>query len=341
MRVVASLALAVFATASGAGAGAEPRGSDVAPQVSPSGRYLLYQHVYSGSRYTPAPRALMVANADGADERVLVPTTDRRFAASWGPAGLVSVTRDGRTELLRPQEGTVVRTAAIPEDPSWSPDGRLAAYSTGRELRVVKADGTGAHVVAASHRLGWVSPGEWSPDSTRLTYAIDLPRPLHEALEVVRADGTGRRRLKTAPFIGAGAWAPNGRAVVLVAQGDLRRPGRYEPPRLFVVRLDGSRPRLLVRGHAGGPEWSPTGRRIAYVRQIPGRGTILDRWDLMLVRPDGSALRRIVRVGYGASPEWFPGARYVAISGRGRCPNLGIYRVDVVQRTAKRLTNHC
>jgi Tol biopolymer transport system component len=341
MRVVACLALAVLATGSGAGVGAEPRGSDVAPQVSPSGRYLLYQRVYSGSRYTPAPRALMIANADGGNERVLVPTTDRRFAASWGPRGLVSVTREGRTELLRPEDGTVVRTSPISEDPVWSRDGRRAAYSRGRELVVVNADGTTARVVGASHRLGWVSPGEWSPDSTRLTYAIDLLRPHHEASEVVRADGSGRRRLKVAPVVGAGSWAPSGRAVVLMAQGDLRRPARYEPPRLFVAQPDGSRPRLLVRGHATDPAWSPTGRRIAYVRQIPGRGTRPDRWDLMVVRPDGSRLQRIAGVEYGASPAWFPDGRHVAISGGGRCRNLGIYRLDVFRRTVRRLTNRC
>jgi Tol biopolymer transport system component len=341
MRVLGSMALAVLAIASGAGAGTGPRGSDVAPQVSPSGRYILYYRLYPGSRYTPAPRTLMVANADGAGERVLVPTTDRPFLAGWGPGGLVSVTRDGRTDLKRPEDGTVVRTSSISERPVWSPDGRRAAYSTGRELVVVNADGAGAQVVAASHRLGWIRAGEWSPDSNRLTYAVDLPSPHREASELVRADGTGRRRLKVAPLVGAGAWSPSGHAVVLVAQGDLRRPMRYEPPRLFVVRPDGSRPRLLVRGHAADPAWSPTGRWIAYVRQIPGRGTKLDRWDLMLVAPNGSGVRRIVRVGYGVSPAWFPDGRHIAISGSGRCPRAGIHRVDVVRRTVTRLTNRC
>jgi Tol biopolymer transport system component len=341
MRAVVAFALVVFATGSGAGVGAEPRGSDVAPQVSPSGRYLLYLRAYPSSRYSPPPRALMIANADGGDERVLVPTTERRFAASWGPSGLVSVTREGRTELLRPEDGAVVRTSPIPEDPVWSPDGRRAGYSRGRELVVVNADGTAARVVAASHRLGWVHAGEWSPDSTRLTYAIDLPHRDREASEVVRADGMGRRRLMVAPVVGTGLWAPNGRMVVLMAQGDLRRPARYEPPRLFVARPDGSRPRLLVRGHATDPAWSPTGRWIAYVRQIAGRRTRPDRWDLMLVRPDGSRLQRIAGVEYGASPAWFPDGRHVAISGGGRCRNLGIYRLDVFRRTVRRLTNRC
>jgi Tol biopolymer transport system component len=342
MRVFACLALAVLATGSGAGADTARRGWDVDPQISPGGRYILYLRVYpGGSRYTPAARALMVANADGGGERVLVPTTDRPFAASWGPGALVSVTRDRRTELLRPEDGAVARTLPIADDPAWSPNGRRAAYSTGRELVVVNGEGSDARTVAASHRLGWVQAGEWSPDSTRVTYAIDLPRRFREASEVVKADGSGRRRLRVAPSVSSGSWAPSGRAIVLGAQGDVRRPTRYEPPRLFMVRLDGSHPRVLVRGHASSPAWSPTGRRIAYVRQIPGRGTTPDRLDLMLVRPDGSGVQRIARVEYGARPVWYPDGRHIAISRRGRCPDAGIHRLDVVRRTVTRLTNSC
>jgi Tol biopolymer transport system component len=339
--VVAFLAVAALATGSEAGTSAAPLGSDVEPQVSPAGRYVLFRRVYPGSRYTPGPQALMIANGEAGGERVLVGITERRFGASWGPRGLVSVTREGRTELMRPEDGVVVQTSSIPEDPVWSPDGRYAAYSTGRRLWVARADGTGAHVVAASHRLGWIKPGAWSPDSTRVTYAIDLPRPDRTASEVVRADGSGRRRLKLAPVVGPGSWAPGGRSLVVMAQGNPRRPAQYEPPHLFLVRPDGTRSRLLVRGYGTGAAWSPTGRRIAYVRQIRGRGNSVDRWDLMLVRPDGSARQRITGLVYGASPVWFPDARRIAIFGTGRCPRFGIYSVDLVRRTAKRLTNRC
>jgi Tol biopolymer transport system component len=339
--LVAGVALAVLAAGSKAATTAAPPGSDVEPQVSPNGRYVLFRRVYPGSRYTPGSQALMVANDGGGGERVLVGVTERRFGASWGPGGFVSVTREGRTQLLRPEDGAPVRTSAVPEDPAWSPNGRYAAYSTGRRLWVANAGGTGAHVVAASHRLGWIKVGAWSPDSTRVTYALDLPGRDRSASEVVRADGTARHRLKVAPVVGAGSWAPTGRAVVLVAQGNPRRPTRYEPPHLFVVRPDGARARLLVRGYGTGAAWSPSGRRIAYVRQIRGRGNAVDRWDLMLVRPDGSARQRITGLVYGASPVWFPDARRIAIFGTGRCPRVGIYSVDLVRRTAKRLTNRC
>jgi Tol biopolymer transport system component len=339
-RMICAL-VAVAIALPGAGTSAQARGSDAAPQVSPDGRYLLYRRVYPSSRYTPAPQELRVASSDGSGERVVVGITEHRFGASWGPGGFISVTRDGRTELIRPEDGSVVRTAAIPEDPAWSPDGRLAAYSTGRALRLANADGSGTRVVVTSHRLGWVRVGEWSPDSTRVTYAKDLPRPNRVASEIVRADEAVVRRLKVAPVVGAASWAPSGRLLAMVAQGDLRRPNRYRPPQLYIARADGSRMRRLVRGFAGDPAWSPTGQQIAYVRQIPGRGNNVDRWDLMLVRPAGSAPRRIVRVDYGASPAWFPDGRHLAISGQGRCRVTGIYRVDVVRRTVTRLTNRC
>jgi hypothetical protein len=70
--VVACLALASLAAGSRAGTSAAPQGSDIAPQVSPDGRYVLFRRVRPGSRYTPAPQALMVANGEGGGERVLV-----------------------------------------------------------------------------------------------------------------------------------------------------------------------------------------------------------------------------------------------------------------------------
>jgi Tol biopolymer transport system component len=339
--VVACLAVAAFAAGSEGGTSAAQPGSDVAPQVSSSGRYVLFRRVYPGSRYSQGPQALMVVDREGGSERVLVAVSERRFGATWGPGGLVSVTRDGRTELMRPEDGVVVRSSPIPEDPAWSPDGRHAAYSTGRRLWVSHADGTGARTVAASHRLGWIMSGEWSPDSTRVTYALDLPGHDRAASEVVRADGTARRRLKVAPVVGAGSWAPGGGMLVLTAQGNPRRPARYEPPHVFVVSADGSRSHLLVKGYASGAAWSPTGGRIAYVKETPGRGNSADRWDLMLVRPDGSGQRRIARIVYGTSPVWFPDGRRIAIFGRARCARFGIYSVDVVRRTATRLTNRC
>jgi Tol biopolymer transport system component len=339
--VVACLAVIALGAVRGAGTSAVPPGSDIAPQVSPNGLYVLFRRVYPGSRYSQGPQALMVVDREGGSERVLVAVSERRFGATWGPGGLVSVTRDGRTELMRPEDGLVVRSSPIPEDPAWSPDGRYAAYSTGRRLWVSQGDGTGARIVAASHRLGWIMSGEWSPDSTRVTYAMDLPGRDRAASEVVRADGTARRRLKVAPVVGAGSWAPHGRMLVLMAQGNPQRPARYEPPHVLVVNADGSRPHLLAKGYASGAAWSPTGGRIAYVKETPGRGSSADRWDLMLVRPDGSGQRRIARIVYGTSPVWFPDGRRIAIFGTGRCPRFGIYSVDVVRRTATRLTNRC
>lgn len=317
-------------------------GFDTAPRVSPNGQWLLFERLYGGSRYSAPDTTLLIARADGTAERELV---GRRIWGSldalWTPDNLVQVTlrqedRTLVTTLRRPQDGSVVRQLPVTPQ-AWSPNGAWVAYVDDRSLYVSQPDGSHARLLGTAPELGTIGAGEFSPDSTRLTYAVS-PSSGPDRSEVVQIDGTGRIVLKEAPLVSPGDWSPDGTAVLLVAQGDLRRPNRYDPPRSYVIGADGSNPHRIAPGFSVEPAWSPLGDWIAYDRQTSTKTR--DLHDLMIVRPNGSDRRRVVRTG-GGGGTWLPDGRHLLAVGSGACRRSGILEIDAFMRTVKRLTNRC
>lgn len=88
--------------------------------------------------------------------------------------------------------------------PAWSPDGRRIAYSqlspkTGTaQLWVMKADGSGKHVVAHPDAEVWMPA--WSPNGTRIAVSES------SAIHVVAADGTSDRAVTKAVGGAADLW---------------------------------------------------------------------------------------------------------------------------------------
>jgi RTX calcium-binding nonapeptide repeat (4 copies) len=336
------VATAAFALAvSGAAAQTPPvvAGSDHSARVSPNGEWLLYLRSYGGSRYSNPEPSLLIARPDGSGERVLVPRT-RHVEASWTPDNLMQVTVGEETTLRRPEDGSVVRRLAF-EPGAWSPDGRLVAYvdwsREPRRLYVAAADGSAPRALVTAPRLRGIGVGEFSPDSTRLSYSVGVTLG-RERSEVIRVDGSGRTTLKEAQLAGPGNWAPDGTALVLSAQGNPNRPNRYDPGRSYVVDAAGRSARLIAPGSAWAAEWSPRGDWIVYLRQTNTR--MRDLWDLMLVRPTGRDRRRVVRTDQSGG-SWLADGRRVLAVGAGACWRWGILEVDVFRRTVKRLTNRC
>jgi RTX calcium-binding nonapeptide repeat (4 copies)/WD40-like Beta Propeller Repeat len=312
-------------------------GFDTTPQISPNGSWLLFERLYGGSRYSPPDTSLRIARADGAGERELVSRT-RYLTALWTPENLVEVIlpqQDGTVQvtLRRPEDGTVVRQ--LPVAPAaWSPDGNWIAYVDGRTLYVARPDGSQARALVTAPELGWIGVGEFSPESTRLTYVVGLP-DARDRSEVVRIDGTDRHVLRQAPVVSPGKWSPDGTSLVFMAQND---SGRYRPPRVYVIGGDGANAHAIAPGFATSPDWSPHGDWIAYLRQTPTRTQ--DLYDIMIVRPNGTERRRVVRTD-GAGGSWLADGRHLLSIGSGACRRWGVLEIDAFARTVKRLTNRC
>lgn len=222
------------------------------------------------------------------------------------------------------------------------------------EIYSVHIDGRGRR--ALTRNLGADGGAAWSPDGRRIAFWSErLERGQRiRALYVMRADGSGRRRLSPRSLVVAEdadvgiTWSPNGSRIAFEAARSLRTG-------IWVVRPDGSRLRQLARGRdpvwsprndliafqggsgisvipAGGGRprrltrsandgfhaWSPDGRALALLRNFETRLTQV----LYTVSVRGGALRRI----YGGQrdvtitrrPDWSPdGQRLVFSSGRG------------------------
>jgi Tol biopolymer transport system component len=159
----------------------------------------------------------------------------------------------------------------------------------------------------------------WSPDGRQIAFIGFGQRS--QALYVVNADGTGRRRLVGnmvgGPF--APAWSPGGQRIAFGANAGI-----------YVVNADGSGQRRLARKSVrfSYPVWSPDGRRIAFE----------SNWQVWVVNADGSGQRQLTRKGaHNFNPAWSPDGTRIAFERAKRrrspcswCPGLWGYDVYVM-----------
>ncbi len=240
---------------------------------------------------------------------------------------LMRVDKGGRLRLaddLGPGRG------AVP-----SPDGKRVAFyrptASGNGLYIGRVDGSRLRKLAETE-LGYsLEPPRWSPDAKRIAYRIPGPGTTVENLD----DG----RTRVVRNVGPPSWSPDGRSIVYegapsshpqflftlrltAGTSPVRLPVRGADPTwspagnaiafwssnaLRVVRPNGTRKRVLVRGAVGPYAWSPDGRRMAFAHLNESRG-------LYIINRDGTGLRRVAVNVPRNRPVWSPDARFVAVA---------------------------
>ena len=302
--------------------------------VPPPPPPLVVQHTAAG---TVRQRTLLV-DLDGRSRELRTP--EPIYDASWSPdrTRLVVAIGSGRYSdcfrlAVMAADGTGLTpiTEGCDQQPAWSPDGTLIAFSSFQfqtvtyypsyAIAVVRPDGTDLRVLTTpvdhpahaesytvQRGIGDHAP-TWSPDSRTIAFARERTQ-VDPGLYAVGVAGGDEQHLGGKPEAAGPLfdpdWSPDGATIAAVRHAV---DGRSQDIVLF--RTDGTLvgqltttpppPRLILNANSGypgnfTPTFSPDGSLIAFRSNRDHRSPREPQWwnfDLYVMRPDGSDVRRI------------------------------------------------
>jgi Tol biopolymer transport system component len=163
-----------------------------------------------------------------------------------GKFGIYSIRSDG-TGLRRLTPGDVNAV-----QPTWSPDGRRIVYSSEAHLYVMNADGSNpTRITNEETRKDFVP--SFSPDAQWVTFGSqDAANRARYYINVVRADGTGRRELSDSSYVSEGPrWSADGTRILFRRWPMMARLAN-ETPKQFMERRDKAIEKVSVRPDGSG-----------------------------------------------------------------------------------------
>jgi Tol biopolymer transport system component len=227
--------------------------------------------------------------------------------------------------------GDLVRVSTTPPGGfdigyGYSPNGSRILYarfdSHGQHGTLLSVKTDGSHPIRLSPRRLWVIDlgffdrvgADWSPNGSRVTFAAfspTAPQSLAAGLFVVRADGTGLRRI-TPKGLGAlsAQWSPNGALIAFT--GCKLMKTSCGNPQAWTVHPNGSGLRRVTTRADGGefwtPTWSPNSRKLLVNNSNQG-GQCGSRphargCSLWTVNTNGSGLFKLETTPHFSLYEW-------------------------------------
>lgn len=236
------------------------------------------------------------------------PTVTPAPTVALGEIGQIAFINDSKLYVTNGSSATSTQLAKdILIDnyfPSWSPDGSMIAFTSGRpeDIYVTRADGLSKPVNLTSSKANENSP-TWSPDGKYIAYiSVDI-RTQTQDIYVMEADGSGQLRLtKTLLDNDFPHWSPTGKKIVFSSDP-------YPGWDIYVIDSDGSSQKQLTFDPSSekAPKWSPDGSRIAFQTNRDGN------WEIYIMDPDGSNPKNVTNnSAEDTLPVWSPNGKYIA-----------------------------
>ena len=302
----------------------------VQPTVTASGVTITVHDV--GQKKVLRTRAFpLVGTADSPDWRMsLHGASDEIEQWITGVRGIaqtqIAYSRGEDIYVVHPDgagQHAITRGGGTAMSPSWSPNGRLLAYSlmtdAGTAIIVRNADGTGARRVSS---VGLNATPTFSPDGRLIVYASG--QDIGTDIYAVPVEGGSRRRISVSQRVEnvSPTFSPDGHRIAFMSD-------RTGNPEIYAASVEGGSPEMLtqyefgVHNHRTDPDWSPDNRRIAYQALLPGGFQIFS-----LSLRDG-ATQQLTSEGENTSPSWAPDGRHIVFaSTRGGTRQLWVMDVE-------------